>query len=176
MPEEIAESYVAEVHAAIDRGVPFHRVMLDGYKSILCSPHFLLLEETPGLLDGYALASRLSYFLWNSAPDEQLLAAAANGELATRDGRAAQVERMLEDARVERFERSFVDQWLDLKNLEATSACTRRSFSRTRPVSGTRARATCGTWTIIAGSSPSSPGFPTSDTPTIAASRGSLPV
>ena len=121
VPEEIAESYVAEVHAAIDRGVPFHRAMLDSYKSILCSPHFLLLEETPGLLDGYALASRISYFLWNSAPDEQLLTAAANGELATRDGRATQVERMLKDARVERFERSFVDQWLDLKNLEATS-------------------------------------------------------
>jgi hypothetical protein len=121
VPEDIAGSYVAEVHVALDRGVLFHRAMLDGYKSILCSPHFLLLEETPGLLDGSALASRLSYFLWNSTPDEQLLSAAANGELATSEGRAKQVERMLADARVERFERSFVDQWLDLKNLDATT-------------------------------------------------------
>ncbi|MEY4484548.1 MAG: hypothetical protein RL693_2000, partial [Verrucomicrobiota bacterium] len=121
VPEEIAAGYVTETHAALDSGVPFHRAMLDTYKAILCSPHFLLLQEKPGALDGYALASRLSYFLWNSGPDEALLAAAAKGELGTREGRAAQVERMLRDARSERFERSFLDQWLDLKDINATS-------------------------------------------------------
>lgn len=49
--------------------------MLDVYKAILCSPHFLLHEETPGTLDRHALANRLSYFLWNGPPDEALLAA-----------------------------------------------------------------------------------------------------
>jgi len=121
VPEEIAAGYVADANAALDGGAPFHRAMLDTYKAILCSPHFLLLEEKPGALDGYALASRLSYFLWNTAPDETLLAAATKGELGTQKGRAAQVERMLKDARSERFERTFVDQWLELKNINATS-------------------------------------------------------
>lgn len=121
VPEEVAAGYVADANAALDGGAPFHRAMLDTYKAILCSPHFLLLEEKPGALDGYALASRLSYFLWNTAPDEALLAAATKGELGTHKGRAAQVERMLKDARSERFERTFVDQWLELKNINATS-------------------------------------------------------
>jgi Protein of unknown function (DUF1592)/Protein of unknown function (DUF1588)/Protein of unknown function (DUF1585)/Protein of unknown function (DUF1587)/Protein of unknown function (DUF1595)/Planctomycete cytochrome C len=121
LPEEIASRYVATAHEALDAGVPFYRAMLDGYKSILSSPHFLILEEKPGLLDGPALASRLSYFLWNSGPDDELLAAATKGELATREGRAKQVDRMLKDARIQRFEHSFVDQWLDLDKLDATS-------------------------------------------------------
>lgn len=121
VPEEIASRYVADAHEALDAGVPFYRAMLDGYKSILSSPHFLMLEEKPGLLDGHALASRLSYFLWNGPPDEELMAAAAKGELATREGRARQVDRMLKDARTQRFEHSFVDQWLDLKKINATS-------------------------------------------------------
>jgi hypothetical protein len=121
VPEETTARYVKKAHAALEGGVAFHRAMLDSYKAVLCSPDFLLLEEPPGALDGYALASRLSYFLWNTAPDDTLLRAAANGELATRNGRAAQVERMLKDARVERFERSFLDQWLDLKKINATS-------------------------------------------------------
>ena len=119
--EEIVAGYVADAHAALDGGAPFYRAMLDTYKAILCSPHFILLQEKPGALDGYALASRLSYFLWNTAPDEALIAASEKGELATREGRSAQVERMLKDARSQRFEHSFVDQWLDLKNLNATS-------------------------------------------------------
>jgi hypothetical protein len=121
VPEKTTANYVAKAHAALERGVTFHRAMLDSYKAVLCSPDFLLLEEIPGALDGYALASRLSYFLWNTAPDDTLRRAAANGELATRAGRTAQVERMLKDARAERFERSFVDQWLDLKRINATS-------------------------------------------------------
>jgi hypothetical protein len=121
VPEPIAADFVSMAHEALDRGVPFYRAMLDCYGAILCSPHFLLLEEKPGALDDYAIASRLSYFLWNSAPDAVLLAAAERGELSTPGGRAAQVERMLEDRRAERFERSFVDQWLDLKNLNATT-------------------------------------------------------
>ena len=121
VPEWVALDFVAKAHAALDNGVPFHRALLDSYGAILCSPHFLLLEEKPGALDGPTLASRLSYFLWNSAPDEVLRAAAARGELSTPAGRAAQVERMLDDPRSERFERAFVDQWLDLRNINATS-------------------------------------------------------
>jgi hypothetical protein len=118
---DLVAEFVSGAHAAIDNGTPFHRAMLDSYKAVLCSPHFLLLAEQPGTLDGYSIASRLSYFIWNTAPDDTLLDAAASGKLATREGRATQLERLLKDPRSVRFEHSFVNQWLDLKNINATT-------------------------------------------------------
>ena len=53
--------------------------MRTGFQAILCSPEFLFLHEHPGTLDPYALASRLSYFLWQSMPDDELFALAADG-------------------------------------------------------------------------------------------------
>jgi hypothetical protein len=117
VPEEIAEPYVARVLKALDAGVYFHQAMLDGYKAILCSPHFLLHEETPGPLDAPALANRLAYFLWNGPPDDALIKA----DLSQANERHAQVERLLRDPRSARFERSFTDQWLDLQKIDATS-------------------------------------------------------
>ena len=67
MPEALQRHYVGIALRLLDDGLPFDEAMIETYKSVLCSPHFLFLEETPGPLDGYALASRLSYFLWNSA-------------------------------------------------------------------------------------------------------------
>jgi hypothetical protein len=121
VPEEIVAEYVGRVHGELDAGVPFHQAMRNGFKAVLCSPHFLLLEEAPGPLDPHAIASRLSYFLWDGPPDESLLAAASTGELARPEARRSQVERMLADPRSARFERSFTDQWLDLRRIEATS-------------------------------------------------------
>ncbi len=115
--EEVAAPYVARVLKALDAGVPFHQAMLDGYKAILCSPHFLLHEETPGPLDAPALANRLAYFLWNGPPDEALIKA----DLSRAKERYAQVERLLRDPRSARFEKSFTDQWLDLQKIDATS-------------------------------------------------------
>lgn len=119
--EEIVAEYVGRVHGELDAGVAFHAAMRNGFKAVLCSPHFLLLEEAPGPLDPHAIASRLSYFLWDGPPDEPLLAAASTGELARPEARRSQVERMLADPRSARFERSFTDQWLDLRRIEATS-------------------------------------------------------
>lgn len=115
--ESEAAPYVARVLKALDDGVHFHRAMLDGYKAILCSPHLLLHQEAPGPLDSAALANRLAYFLWDGPPDEALLKA----DLTQAAERHAQVERMLRDAKSARFEKAFVDQWLDLKKIEATS-------------------------------------------------------
>ena len=119
-PEE-TEDIIASAQASMDSGTPFYRAMLDGFKSILCSPHFFLLEEKPGQLDAFAIASRMSFFIWNTLPDEPLLTAAANGELLTPTGRSNQLERLLNDPRSKRFENVFVDQWLDLKNINATT-------------------------------------------------------
>lgn len=77
--------------------------------ALLTSPHFLYKSESPELT-GVELAHRLSYFLWNSVPDPELLEAAASGELA--GDPSAQVGRMLADAKVERFIEDFTRQWL----------------------------------------------------------------
>jgi hypothetical protein len=121
VPEAAVAEYVGRIHSELDAGVAFHHAMRNGFKAVLCSPHFLLLEEAPGPLDPHAIASRLSYFLWDGPPDESLLAAAAAGELAQPEGRRSQVERMLADPKSARFERSFTDQWLDLRRIDATS-------------------------------------------------------
>src|SRR5947208_3262799 len=68
------------VRSALKKGNNFTDAMLAGYTAVLCSPEFIYLEEKPGRLDDYSLASRLSYFLWNSAPDEELRGIAARGE------------------------------------------------------------------------------------------------
>ena len=81
---------------------------------LLASPHFLLRAE--GVYGSeWALASRLSYFLWSSAPDERLLALAATGLLAR--SVPSELERMLADARSTRFARRFALQWLQLERL-----------------------------------------------------------
>jgi hypothetical protein len=117
VPESEAAPYIARVLHALEAGVLFHQAMLDGYKAVLCSPHFLLHEETPGPLDGPALANRMAYFLWDGPPDEALLKA----DLTQSKQRHAQVERMLADPRSARFEKAFTDQWLDLRKIDATS-------------------------------------------------------
>ena len=86
-----------------------------GAQAILCSPGFLYLNLGEGELDEIALASRLSYFLWSSPPDQTLLKLAAAGKL--RSGLSAQVTRMLADSRSNRFVIHFVRRWLDLDNI-----------------------------------------------------------
>ncbi len=73
----------------------------------------------PGLSD-FALASRLSYFLWSSAPDAELLAAAENGTLHQPSVLHAQVERMLDSPNGQRLTKNFVGQWLDLRRIDFT--------------------------------------------------------
>lgn len=95
--------------------------------AMLQSPHFLyrpqIGENDPahaGQLryTSLEMASRLSFFLWNSTPDEELLAAAEKGDLVTDGGLAAQVERMLESPRAHDGLRAFVTDWLKLRELD----------------------------------------------------------
>ena len=87
-------------------------------KALLCSPNFLYLNEKPGELEPFALASRLSYFLWNSTPDDTLLRHAASGDLAKHEVLASEVSRMLADEKSKSFTRRFVHQWLGLENMK----------------------------------------------------------
>ena len=86
-------------------------------KALLCSPNFIYLNEKPGALEPFALASRLSYFLWNSTPDNTLLRHAASGDLAKPEVLVAEVNRMLADEKSKSFVSRFVHQWLGLENM-----------------------------------------------------------
>lgn len=93
-----------------------------GFTAILSSPRFLYLDETVEAasghqLDAYALASRLSYFLWRSMPDEALLADAASGALTDGKVLSAHTRRMLLDPRADEFVAGFTDAWLRLDKL-----------------------------------------------------------
>jgi hypothetical protein len=73
-------------------------------------------------LGAFELASRLSYFLWSSAPDDALLAAAANGSLTQLDSLSSAVDRMLDDPKAERFVTNFAGQWLGARQVPSHPA------------------------------------------------------
>ncbi|HYP14229.1 MAG TPA: DUF1592 domain-containing protein, partial [Bryobacteraceae bacterium] len=102
----------------------FASAMLAGYTAVLCSPGFLYLEETPGPLNQFALASRLSYFLWNAPPDKELRKLATQGVLTRPGVLKAQANRLLEDLRSRDFVNAFLDYWLDLRKLGETTPDT----------------------------------------------------
>ncbi|MDX2033563.1 MAG: DUF1592 domain-containing protein [Blastocatellia bacterium] len=79
-------------------------------------------------LSAYSLASRLSYFLWSSMPDEELLAHAAAGDLARPAVLTAQVRRMLKDPRVRGMATEFAGHWLDFRRFEDHNAVDRERF------------------------------------------------
>lgn len=89
-------------------------------QAALQSPHFLYRVEssTTGPLDGYALASRLSYFFWDDMPDEELLDAAASGALASTAGVETQARRMLTDPKARPAVASVFRQWLRFDKME----------------------------------------------------------
>ena len=90
-----------------------------GIRGMLCSPHFLYKQEgASGPLDEHAIAARMSYFLWNSLPDETLFELARQGKLREPNVRREQTLRMLQDARADRFAQDYVYQWLDLEKLK----------------------------------------------------------
>lgn len=119
--EEDVQRFLKLVDAALKNGDSFTEAMITTYSAVLCSPAFTTLEEKPGRLDDYALASRLAYFLWNSEPDATLRELAAQGALRKPAVLRAQMDRMLGDAKSQRFVNAFLDYWLDLRKVNITS-------------------------------------------------------
>ena len=103
------------------QGEPLEGALKTAYQAALCSPEFLFLGAAPGRLDDWALASRLSYFLWDSMPDDELFSLARRKQLGRPEVLHAQVERMLADPRSSRFIEHFTDEWLDLGNLDTVT-------------------------------------------------------
>jgi mono/diheme cytochrome c family protein len=115
------QPYLGLVKSSLDAGQPFDESMRVGIKAILCSPRFLYLHEPAGKLDDFALASRLSYFLWTSMPDDELFRLAAKGELSQPAVLRAQTERLLQHEKGQRFVENFTGQWLSLREIDATT-------------------------------------------------------
>ena len=106
------------------KGIDSWQAYKDCLKAALCSPNFIYLQEPldpkSKKLDSYAIASRLSYFLWSSLPDRELFELADSGKLNDTTILSQQVERMLQDPKSDRFVKGFLDAWLTLDNLGNT--------------------------------------------------------
>ena len=116
---EIRQAYVAKVDERLKAGDCFESAMRWAYRAALCSPDFLYLVEPAGQLDDHALACRLSYFFWNSMPDEELSKLAESGKLHTPDILRTQLDRLLKDPKSQRFVEDFLGQWLRLRQIAA---------------------------------------------------------
>jgi hypothetical protein len=119
--EEDVQRFLALFHEQSGQGRGFAKSMLATYTAVLASPAFVFVEEQPGRLDDYALATRLALFLWNSEPDETLRARAARGELRRPGVLRAETDRLLNDPKARRFVDAFTDYWLDLRKVDDTS-------------------------------------------------------
>ncbi len=127
----LAESVYQQPGKTFEAGVGY------AMAAVLASPRFLFRIEQPEpgsahggypLVDEYSLASRLSYFLWSSMPDDELMGLAQRGEL--RKNLAAQVRRMLADPRAEAFVDNFTGQWLQTRDVEGASIDARVVLAR----------------------------------------------
>jgi len=124
--DEVAK-YVALVELVVQKGDSFERGMQVALQAVLISPHFLFRIEShrdpndPNKtrpLNDHELATRLSYFLWSSMPDDRLFRLADEGKLHRPDVMEQEVRRMLKDPKSEALVENFASQWLNLRILE----------------------------------------------------------
>ena len=126
---EEVEQLLAFYHLARKEGDRFEDGIRLALTAALVSPHFLYRIETdppgagdkPYAISDYELATRLSYFLWSSMPDEELFALAGARKLRETGVLEAQVKRMLADKKAAAFVSNFTGQWLELRNLDAAT-------------------------------------------------------
>jgi len=116
------DAYVGIVRDELAAGEPFAEAVKAGMLAILCSKSFLFVTEGDetedrATLNDWEIASRLSFLLWSTMPDDELLELAEQGKLRDKSERSRQVARMLADPRARRFSDSFASQWLQLRNV-----------------------------------------------------------
>ena len=115
------EAYASLAEPLLADGRPFIEAVRVPLRAILSAPPFLYHGGEPGALDDFGLATRLSYFLWRSRPDAELLGLAGEGRLSDPKVLAQQVDRMLDDGKNERFVKDFAGQAFRLYELQATA-------------------------------------------------------
>lgn len=130
---EEVEKLLRVYDLSVKDGDSFERSVQNALQAVLVSPHFLFRVELNAAapsgsssaaarsLSGWELASRLSYFLWSSMPDEELFNLAASGELEKPDVLEKQARRMLKDPRSFALVENFGEQWLTLRNLKTAA-------------------------------------------------------
>ena len=148
--DALLDRYVAlAVSTAAEPGKSFEDGIAQAFVPVLASPRFLFrveeglpAERTHLLVDEYALASRLSYFLWSTMPDDGLFSLAERGEL--RKNLAPQVQRMLASPRSNELIENFVGQWLQVRDIAGVDINARAVLARDagieREMRQTRAR------------------------------------
>lgn len=115
---ESVQPFVGLFETAIAMGDDFTDAMIAAASAILCSPDFLYLDSQPGPLPEVALHQRLAYFLWNGPPQ---LESSSSSDQSPSHAISLAVDRMLDDARRERFVNAFLDYWLDLRDINANT-------------------------------------------------------
>lgn len=118
--DDDVKPYVALVKTKLGEKSTFEQAIRAAFMAVMVSPEFLFLQEKPGMLDDFALASRLSYFLWSTMPDDELLTVAEQKKLTQPESLRQQVERMLNHSKAAAFTENFVGQWLGLREIDAT--------------------------------------------------------
>lgn len=132
---EEEDSLVAIWHGSFAETQNFQQSVKDALLVALTAPQFLFLVENsnspaPEPLDAHELASKLSYFLWNTAPDERLLKLAATNKV--RASQSTELARMINDPRFEDFVQEFASQWLSLDKFDVVEMDRRRYPTLTR--------------------------------------------
>lgn len=132
--EEVAQ-IITVFNAAFKRDPSWDKALQVACKAVLLSPKFLFLEEKnqsgakgPWQINDYELASRLSYFLWSSLPDDELLKLADEKKLGNDAMLATQVKRMLADSKADAFTKNFAGQWFRYEELFITVDPDRGKF------------------------------------------------
>ncbi|MEM7600348.1 MAG: DUF1592 domain-containing protein [Verrucomicrobiota bacterium] len=112
--EANVQDYLAYLHRQQKRTDDWHEAFIKTFAAVMASHDFLYIKEEIGQLPPYELANRLSYFLWSSMPDQELLELAQTGKILETDVYATQVDRMLLHPRADELVQGFATQWLSL--------------------------------------------------------------
>lgn len=121
LSDQTIDRFAALAHPALAEGRDFLEAVRVPLTAILTAPMFLFQSSDGEYLDDFSLASRMSYFLWRSMPDDVLLELAASNKLSRSDEIEAQIDRMLEDPKSRRFVEDFAGQAFRLYELYATT-------------------------------------------------------
>lgn len=115
--KSVTDDFVQFYRDNLSEGIKPLDAVRQTFKAMMASPFFVYHLEPAKQIDGYAIANRLSYFLWRTLPDDGLLQAASSGALTDPQEIRRQVVRLLEDPKSHRFFEDFVGQWLEVKEV-----------------------------------------------------------
>lgn len=121
--QQTVDRYAAFASHRIAQGDDFTEAMKQTASAVIASPRFFYLgadsatEQDNAVFRSYRIANRLSFFLWGSIPDEELLSLAAQGELTDPETVIQQADRMMRDKRLKRFCDAFPSQWLQIERI-----------------------------------------------------------